>query len=223
MPVELGLGPSVISKAIQQVSGLTPAALKHLYNTTGDVGDVAFEAKSNIRTLVPHSPLSIIAVFASLLKIAYSKGQGATKSKQAIVEELLVAAKGEETRFLTRTLSMNLRVGIGGRTSILTALARAIALSPPGTLTVPIPSNSPYHVTSKLVSEVKVPAAGPKTKSNIQNPARDEVNEIFGRAEILVKKVFVQHPNYDHIVAALLQAGLDGLTERVPLTIGTPH
>lgn len=37
-PLELGLGPSIISKAIQDVSGLTPAALKRLYNTTGDPG-----------------------------------------------------------------------------------------------------------------------------------------------------------------------------------------
>lgn len=37
-PLELGLGPSIISKAIQDVSGLTSAALKRLYNTTGDPG-----------------------------------------------------------------------------------------------------------------------------------------------------------------------------------------
>lgn len=37
-PVELGLGPSIISKAIQDVSGLTPAALRRLYKTTGDPG-----------------------------------------------------------------------------------------------------------------------------------------------------------------------------------------
>lgn len=37
-PLELGLGPSIISKAIQDVSGLTPAALRRLYNTTGDPG-----------------------------------------------------------------------------------------------------------------------------------------------------------------------------------------
>ena len=37
-PVELGLGPSLITKAIQDVSGLTPAALKRLYNITGDPG-----------------------------------------------------------------------------------------------------------------------------------------------------------------------------------------
>ena len=219
--IELGLGPSVISKAIQQVSGLTSAALKRLYNTTGDVGDVAFEAKSNLRTLIPHPPLLIITVFNSLQKIARcTKGQGVAKQKQSIVENLLIAAKGEEVRFLTRTLSMNLRVG-AVRTSILTALARAMVLTPPGTLTVPIPSDSPYNATPELLSEVEDCLTSLKENNNIQNQARREVNEKLGLAESLVKQVFVQHPNYDHIVAALLDAGLDGLAERVPLAVGT--
>ena len=38
VPIELGLGPAIISKAIQNVSGLSPAALKRLYNATGDPG-----------------------------------------------------------------------------------------------------------------------------------------------------------------------------------------
>lgn len=37
-PIELGLGPSTISKAIQHVSGLSSTALKRLYNQTGDPG-----------------------------------------------------------------------------------------------------------------------------------------------------------------------------------------
>ena len=39
-PIELGLGPSIMSKAIQDVSGLTSAALRRLYNTTGDPGEL---------------------------------------------------------------------------------------------------------------------------------------------------------------------------------------
>jgi DNA ligase 1 len=219
LPTELGLGPSVISKAIQQVSGLTPAALKRLYNTTGDVGDVAFEAKSNIRTLIPHPPLQIITVFNFLITISRAKGQGAARFKQGIVEKLLVAARGEETRFLARTLSMNLRVG-AVRTSILIALARAMVLSPPGTLTMPIPTDSPYNATLELLSEVKDVPASIKAKTNSQDGARNEVNEKFSRAESLLRRVFVQHPNYDHIVAALLDVGLDGIAERVPLAVG---
>ena len=92
--LELGLGPSVISKAIQHVSGITPLALKRLYNQTGDPGDVAFLAKCNVRTLVPHAPLTIQGIHDALLNIARVKGKGAVSRKQGMVERLLVAAKG---------------------------------------------------------------------------------------------------------------------------------
>ncbi|KAL6310348.1 ATP-dependent DNA ligase [Sparassis latifolia] len=218
-PIELGLGPSIISKAIQNVSGLTSAALKRLYTSTGDAGDVAFEAKSNVRTLIPHPPLLIIGVYGSLLKIAHAKGQGATKQKQSTVEQLLVAAKGEEIRFLVRILSQNLRVG-AVRTSILTALARAMVLTPPPGLSVPIPSDSPFCVSPEIMLRAKATTTNAKKKPG--DRPEDTLNEFFDRAEGLVKKVYVQHPNYDHIATALLEAGLDGLAVRLPLTVGVP-
>src|SRR6266550_4561702 len=122
--VELGLGPSIISRAIRNISGLSAAALKRLYNSTGDPGDVAFEAKTNVRTLIPHPPLLVSFVYETLLKIANCKGQGAAKQKERLLERLLVDENGEEDRYLTRTLYQNLRVG-AVRTSILTALARS--------------------------------------------------------------------------------------------------
>ncbi|KIJ18930.1 hypothetical protein PAXINDRAFT_161271 [Paxillus involutus ATCC 200175] len=205
-PIELGIGASVISKAIQHVSGLTPSALRRLYNSSGDPGDVAFEAKSNVRTLVPHPPLLIKAVYESLLKIAHLKGQGAARQKQSIVERLLVSAKGEETRYLVRTLSLNLRVG-AVRTSMLTALARALV-------------ESLYHATPQPTPSVK--PLRPDTKKKVADPQRDELLLKFARAEVLVKRVYVQHPNYDHIVAGILEGDLDGLPKRVPLTVGIP-
>nr|VWO97197.1 Uncharacterized protein [Ganoderma boninense] len=216
-PIELGLGPSIISKAIQHVSGLSSAALKRLYNATGDPGDVAFEAKSNVRTLVPHPPLLVTGVYASLLKIANAKGPGATKTKQAVVEKLLVSAQGEETRFLVRTLCQNLRVG-AVRTS-LAALGRAMVLSPPQTLSAPIADSSPFGVSAELLAEVK-PLNGQKKK--VADEARDTLGEVYLRAESLIKRVYVQHPNYDHIVEALLAVGLDGLAAQLPLTVGVP-
>ncbi|OSX66434.1 hypothetical protein POSPLADRAFT_1043869 [Postia placenta MAD-698-R-SB12] len=213
-PIELGLGPSTITKAIQHVSGLTPAALRRLYNTTGDPGDVAFEAKSNVRTLIPHPPLLIIGVYESLVKIAHAKGQGAANQKQNIVEKLLVAAKGEEVRFLVRTLCLNLRVG-AVRTSLLTALSRAVVLTPPSNLPVPVPSGSLYHASDELLSRITL--VPEQSKKKIVDPARDELNTIFAGAEALLKKVYVQHPNYDHITQALLEAGIPLLP-----TLGSP-
>ena len=198
--VELGLGPSIISRAIQNISGLSAAALKRLYNSTGDPGDAAFEAKTNLRTLIPHPPLLVNFVYENLLKIANSKGQGAAKQKEKIVERLLVAAVGEEVRYLTRTLYQNLRVG-AVRTSILTALARAMAMTPLSELSTP-DMKTDLHVTIE------------------QGQERTYFMDKYAKAERIVKRVFVQHPNYEHIVAALLQGGLLGLSNSVPLTIG---
>lgn len=218
-PLELGIGASVISKAIQHVSGLTAAALRRLYNSSGDPGDVAFEARSNVRTLVAHPALLIETVYHSMLQIARIKGQGAARQKQSIVERLLVAARGEETRFLVRMLSQNLRVG-AVRTSILTALARALVLSPPPGPNIPVPCDSSLHVTPGFLASIGPPPSVKQNKSeNVDNKQNDLVLK-FANAEALVKQVYVQHPNYDHIVAGVLAGGLDGLSTRVPLVVG---
>ncbi|KAJ3733549.1 DNA ligase [Lentinula guzmanii] len=211
--LELNIGPSVISQAIQQVSGLTPASLRKLYTSTGDPGDVAFMAKSTTRTLIPHPPLLANFVYKSLIKVASCKGPGATKEKQRIIEKLLVSAKGEETRFLVRTLSQNLRVG-AVRTSLLTALARSVVLNPPVARKDPKIDGSPKEL----------PPAQPIDTVSKKNMAssRDELLSKFRSAEQLIRKIYVQHPSYDHIVSALLEGGLDELPQRVPLTVGIP-
>ena len=217
MPVELGLGPSIISKAIQQVSGVTPAALKRLYNQTGDAGDVAFLAKCSVRTLIPHPPLSIQGVYNTLLKITHIKGKGAVNQKQAMAEKLLVAAKGEEIRYLVRTLSQHIRVG-AVRTTILTAFARALVLTPSTTSTDPTSSGLSYIASPELVAQVSRPSQ-PSPKKAEDSP-KALLIEKFALAEALLKKVYVRHPNYDHIVSAILKVGFDGLAERVPLAVG---
>ncbi|KAK0466463.1 ATP-dependent DNA ligase [Desarmillaria tabescens] len=214
--IELGLGPSAISQAIQHVSGLSSAALRKLYNKTGDPGDVAVEAKSNMRTLLPHPPLLVPSVYEALLKISKSKGQGASKQRQSIAEKLLVSAKGEETRFLVRTLCQNLRVG-AVRTSILTALARATVLTPlDSQLKFTKPEDSTWYATNALLDAAHPVAEG---KSN---PSRDILYAKFKNAETLIRQVFCQHPNYDHIISGLFEVGLDDLAGKVPLTVGVP-
>jgi DNA ligase-1 len=60
---ELGLGGSIISKALTKTSGITPAALKKLYNKHGDPGDVAFEAKVKQRVLIMKKPTPLSKCF----------------------------------------------------------------------------------------------------------------------------------------------------------------
>lgn len=170
-----------------------------------------------MRTLVPHPPLLIPGVYDALLRIACAKGQGAVKQKQAVVEKLLVAAKGEEVRFLVRTLSQNLRVG-AVRTTLLTALARAMVLTPPPGIPMHGTMVSRFSVAQEVLDKVQPLMTDSKKK--VADPARAQLTEMFQTAESLLKEVYVRHPNYDNIVKALLEVGLDGLAERLPLTVG---
>ena len=131
--LELGLGGSAISKALKKVCGLDNNGLKALYNKSGDPGDVAFEAKKRQSfTLKKPKPLTIKAVFESLVKIASSKGTGSVEAKQRIVEKLLQDARGpEESRYIVRTLvqhvcdsmaSITLRNNLTGRSFVLVPL-----------------------------------------------------------------------------------------------------
>ncbi|KAL1743853.1 ATP-dependent DNA ligase [Schizophyllum fasciatum] len=215
--VELGLGTS-ISKSIQQISGLSAGALRELYNQLGDAGDVAFTAKSKVRTLIPHPPLLVTGVYQSLLSIARCKGQGAVREKQKIVERLLIASKGEETRFLARTLTQNLRVG-AVRTTILIALSRAIVLTPR-----PDGRPSALHAPEELLRAAKDKPSTAKVQKKFteDDKARKQITALFSQAESLVKQVYVRHPCYEDIIAALVTQGLDGLDQHVSLTFGIP-
>lgn len=104
--LELGLGGSAISKALKNVCGLDNKSLKALYDKVGDAGDVAFEAKKKQSfTLRKPKPLTINAVYQSLVKIANSQGTGSAQAKQRIVDRLLQDARGaEESRYIVRTL-----------------------------------------------------------------------------------------------------------------------
>lgn len=110
---DLGIGSSILSKSIQEVSGLQARDLKHLWQKYGDPGDVAFEARSKLRTLVQPAPLLAGEVYDKLLEISRVKGNNSGKIKNELVRKLLIRAKGEEVRFLVRSIIGNLRVGLG--------------------------------------------------------------------------------------------------------------
>lgn len=110
LPCELGIGSQILTKSIQEVSGLQPRDLKPLWNKWGDPGDVAYEAKSSLRTLVKPNILLAYDVYARLLGLSRIKGSQSGKVKGDVVRKLMVQARGEEVRFLVRSLCGNLRV-----------------------------------------------------------------------------------------------------------------
>ncbi|EJT97275.1 ATP-dependent DNA ligase [Dacryopinax primogenitus] len=214
---ELNIGGSVLSKALLATTSLTPAKLRHLYHQHGDPGDVAFHAKTSVRTLVAPSPLTIQGLYDKLLAIAGAKGQGVVKRKEEIVRGLLVQAQGEEVRWVYRILSLNLRVG-AVRNTLLQAVARAFALSQPEKSM--LKKEDDEYVPEEIKAQVLPPPKGKKKAP--PDPARTKATEILLKAEGTVKRTYAQHPNYGHIIRGLLNGRLGELPDRVPLTVGVP-
>ncbi|KAK3347788.1 hypothetical protein B0H65DRAFT_155823 [Neurospora tetraspora] len=199
--MELGLGGSAISKALKQVCGLDNRSLKTLYDKLGDPGDVAFEAKKKQSfTLRKPKPLTIKGVFQSLVKIAKTQGQGSGDVKQRIVDKLLQDARGgEESRYVVRTLCQHLRIG-AVKTTMLIALARAFSLS-------------------------KTPGADFPTKdpNQLAKLRKEELAEVYLKAEEIVKASYARHPDYNDLVPVLLEIGVcEELLVRCGLTLHIP-
>ncbi|WFD43209.1 hypothetical protein MPSI1_001864 [Malassezia psittaci] len=115
--IELGIGSSLLQKATMQVSGRSTTFLRRTWTKYGDPGDVAFEACRGMTQLVQQEPLTI----------ARASGQRSVNQKQRLASGLLMASRGEERRFVVRTLSANLRIH-AMRTTVLTALIRGYVL-----------------------------------------------------------------------------------------------
>jgi DNA ligase-1 len=199
--LELGLGGSAISKALQKVCGLDRAGLRTLNNKHGDAGDVAFEAKKRQSfTLRKPKPLTIKSVFESLVKIANSKGNGSVEMKQRIVERLIQDARGaEESRYIVRTLVQHLRIG-AVKTTMLIALSRAFLLSKP--------PNADFETRR------------PKDLAKLK---KEDLVEIYSRNEEIVKACFARRPNYNDLIPALLEIGVgEELLLRCGLAIHIP-
>lgn len=199
--MELGLGGSAISKALRQACGLDNRSLKAIYDKYGDPGDVAFEAKKKQSfTLRKPKPLTIKGVYQSLVKIATTHGQGSGEIKQRIVDRLLQDARGgEESRFIVRTVSQYLRIG-AVKTTMLIALSRAFSLS-------------------------KAPGSEYDTKNitELSKLKKEELVEVWSKAEEIVKASFARHPNYNDLVPALLDVGVcEELLLRCGLTLHVP-
>jgi DNA ligase-1 len=139
--VELGIGESLIKKAISESTGRTLQHINSDHNEIGDLGLVAAKSRSKQPTMFKPKPLTIQGVHKGLLAIATIEGQGAQGRKVDGIKKLLSAAdshnagklvdieenKGgpSESKFIVRTLEGKLRLGLAERT-VVVALAQAM-------------------------------------------------------------------------------------------------
>lgn len=144
--IELGIGESLIMKAIGETTGRSLQVIKADQNEIGDLGLVAAKSRSTQPTMFKPKPLTVRGVLEGLMGIATVSGDGSQGRKVAGIKKLLSAAdaslagKGSkgiditkdkggasEAKFIVRFLEGKLRLGLAERT-VLVGLAHAMVI-----------------------------------------------------------------------------------------------
>lgn len=199
--IELGIGESLIMKAIGESSGRSLAIIKADHQKIGDLGLVAAKSKSKQGQMFKPKALTVRGVHQGLLDIAKMEGHGSQDQKVRAINKMMASAdvssasksidiekdKGgpSEAKFLVRFLEGKLRLGLAERTVII-ALAQAVVT---------------YEAAKKG-----------KTVSP------DKLVE----GEAALKTVYSELPSYEVIIPAMLEHGIFKLHESCKLQPGVP-
>ena len=111
---EIGIGGKLVERAVAEAVGTTPAAVEDAVRDEGDIGLACIKlyAKKSQVTFFSQ-PLTIDFVFNSLRKLSQISGSRSTNRKIAVLLELLSQASATEAKYLTRTITEELRIGVG--------------------------------------------------------------------------------------------------------------
>jgi DNA ligase 1 len=123
--VELGMAERLAARAVAEAVG---APAERVLAGVRETGDLGLTAERLLGELDPDRPatLEVEAVFQGLHQVAQAQGEGSQGRKLAGLVALLKRATALEARYLVRTVTGQLRLGIGTAT-ILDALAEVHA------------------------------------------------------------------------------------------------
>lgn len=123
--VELGLAEKLALRAISSVAGIHPDKVYSTYVRHGDIGAAAEELlKSKSQGTLFSEGLTLKRVYETLLRIARQSGEGSVEMKLKELASLLNDATPLEARFIMRTVTGELRLGVADYT-VLDAAATA--------------------------------------------------------------------------------------------------
>ncbi|RDL34464.1 DNA ligase [Venustampulla echinocandica] len=201
--VELGIGESLIMKAVGETTGRSLQVIKQHQKEIGDLGLVAVKSRANQPTMFKPKPLTVRGVHKGLMDIATVTGNGAQGRKVDAIKKLLSAADGHmsgkvditkdkggasEAKFVVRFLEGKLRLGLAEKT-VLVSLAQAMVC---------------HEIESKQESGAV--------------PSTDEL----AKGESILKEVYSELPSYEVIIPAMLEHGIFKLHENCKLQPGVP-
>jgi DNA ligase-1 len=123
--LEIGVAEKLAIKALARASGRRQSEIEKELRENGDIGLAAQKilAKKQQSTFFQKT-LTAERVYETLDKMAKTTGSGAVGSKMALLAGLLSDASPKESKYIMRTVTGNLRLGIADMT-VLDALAIA--------------------------------------------------------------------------------------------------
>lgn len=195
--LELGIGETILMKAVAQATGRQLDKIKAEAQEKGDLGLVAESSRSNQRMMFAPASLTASGVFNKLKEIANMSGNSAMNKKIDIIKGLFVACRFSEARYIVRSLAGKLRIGLAEQ-SVLAALSQAVCLTPPG--------------------QEFPPAVLDAGKGMSTDSRRAWLEE----KALILKQTYCEMPNYDAILPVLLKEGIDELPNHCKLTPGVP-
>ncbi|KAG8712971.1 hypothetical protein FRC08_013845 [Ceratobasidium sp. 394] len=128
--IELGIGESLLVKAISESTGRKVDVIKDELKEEGDLGLVAMKSRAAQKTLFKPKPLTLPTVFKNLMEISKMTGNQSQQKKINIITKLLAACQPDhsEAKYIIRSLEGKLRIRLAERT-VLVALAQACVLA----------------------------------------------------------------------------------------------
>jgi len=142
--VDIGLAERLAARAVARVADVPVERVHEAIRETGDLG-LAAERLLVERPAPPADSPPVQAVFDTLHEIAAAAGAGSQGRKLELMAGLLAGAPPLSARYLVRTVTGTLRVGIGAPT-VLDALAQVYA---GGRKARPVLERA-YHICSDL-------------------------------------------------------------------------
>jgi DNA ligase-1 len=123
--IEMGVAEKLAIRALIRATGGSETAIQAELHKSGDIGETAEKllAKRKQSTFFT-KPLTVQRVYDTLDKLAKTSGSGAVDMKMGLLSGLLTDASPKEAKWLIRTVTGNLRLGIADMT-VLDALAIA--------------------------------------------------------------------------------------------------
>ncbi|MCW3131598.1 MAG: ATP-dependent DNA ligase [Candidatus Methanospirare jalkutatii] len=123
--IKLGIAEKLAIKAISQAYGVDKNEVLRDFKRLGDLGTVAKElAAKRTQAVLASAPLTVERVHETLDEIAKASGARSQEAKIGLLAGLLSDANPKEAKFIVRTVTGKMRLGIADMT-ILDALAIA--------------------------------------------------------------------------------------------------